>query len=242
MVHRYETTFYDMTTRVNVRSARIITRLMQQQLPVQSVVDFGCAQGGWLTAWQELGIVDLMGVDGHDVAQGRMLIDKRLFFQADLRHPVRLGRRFDLVESVEVAEHLPVEHAADFVATLVRHGDLVLFSAAPPGQGGEYHVNEQPYEYWRDLFLAQGYHLFDFPRWAVRNHPQVQSWYRYNLFLYVHEGAVERLPEAVRRHGLPPGARIPDLAPLFIRLTRQVVRLFSVKTQTAISQWLARWR
>ncbi|MDP6884692.1 MAG: hypothetical protein QF830_11185, partial [Rhodospirillales bacterium] len=43
--------------------------------------------------------------------------------------------------SLEVAEHLPPDAAETFVATLVAHGRLVLFSAAPPGQGGLNHVN-----------------------------------------------------------------------------------------------------
>jgi hypothetical protein len=35
-----------------------------------------------------------------------------------------------------------------FVYCLARHARrFVLFSAAPPGQGGEFHVNERPFEY-----------------------------------------------------------------------------------------------
>jgi hypothetical protein len=34
---------------------------------------------------------------------------------------------------------------------------MVLFSAAPPGQGGEHHVNERTYEFWRGLFARHGY-------------------------------------------------------------------------------------
>ena len=46
--------------------------------------------------------------------------------------------------------------AAGFVDNLVRHGDVILFSAAVPHQGGEHHVNEQPPEYWRELFARPG--------------------------------------------------------------------------------------
>ena len=49
------------------------------------------------------------------------------------------------------------EHADTFVQNLVRHASgAILFSAAPPGQGGEFHVNEQPYEYWRGKFQRCG--------------------------------------------------------------------------------------
>ena len=41
-----------------------------------------------------------------------------------------------------------------FVDSLCRHGELIIFSAAVPGQGGERHVNEQPLEYWREKFAG----------------------------------------------------------------------------------------
>jgi hypothetical protein len=47
--------------------------------------------------------------------------------------PLRLGRRFELVQSVEVAEDLPPPAAGEFIASLVRHLGHVLFSAASPG-------------------------------------------------------------------------------------------------------------
>ena len=63
---------------------------------------------------------------------------------SNLANPVDLGRKFDLVQSLEVGEHLPKSAADTFVETLVKHGDVVLFSAASVGQGGHDHINEQP--------------------------------------------------------------------------------------------------
>ena len=53
---------------------------------------------------------------------------------------------------MEVAEHLPREKASVFIDTLTKHSGIVLFSAAVPGQGGTYHVNEQWPKYWNELF------------------------------------------------------------------------------------------
>ena len=50
-----------------------------------------------------------------------------------------------------MAEHLSPEAGAGLVASLARHGDVLLFSAASPGRGGEFHVNERSPEYWRSL-------------------------------------------------------------------------------------------
>jgi SAM-dependent methyltransferase len=115
---------------------------------VRSVVDFGCGSGVWLAAWQRLVVDDVIGVDGEQ-ARSSLKISAERFLAADLRKPIRLGRRFDLAQSLEVAEHLPPQSASVFVETLTTHAPLILFSAAVPGQGGEHHVNEQPPEYWR---------------------------------------------------------------------------------------------
>lgn len=63
-----------------------------------------------------------------------------------------------IVICTEVAEHLPADQAPTLVRYLTSHAlDYVIFTAAPPGQGGHDHVNEQPPEYWRDLFAAEGW-------------------------------------------------------------------------------------
>lgn len=65
--------------------------------------------------------------------------------------------RFDVVFSIEVGEHLPGELSGAFVDYIVSKGDLVIFSAAFPGQGGQGHINEQPKEYWAERFGLRGY-------------------------------------------------------------------------------------
>lgn len=67
--------------------------------------------------------------------------------------------QFDLITCLEVAEHLPEDAAPVLAATIARHlakGGRLLFSAAPPGQRGEHHVNCQPAGYWRSLLYEHG--------------------------------------------------------------------------------------
>ena len=92
-----------------------------------------------------------------------------------------LGRRFDLVPSIEVAEHLPSGAADRFIESLTRHSDLVLFSAATPGQGGTGHQNEQFPDYWAAQFAAQEYRPLDFVRKAIWSDRSVQVWLRQNV-------------------------------------------------------------
>jgi hypothetical protein len=42
------------------------------------------------------------------------------------------------------------------VALLASAGESLVFTAAPPGQGGTDHVNEQPPDYWISRFAKQG--------------------------------------------------------------------------------------
>ncbi|MBF0212577.1 MAG: hypothetical protein HQM00_03310 [Magnetococcales bacterium] len=235
-MYEYQKEFLEYTSRSNRASAHVIASTILARLPVRSVVDFGCAQGGWLAEWSRLGIRDLVGLDGHYVDRTRLLIDAAHFMATDLHRPIRLDRRFDLVESLEVAEHLDAASAETFIGSLVAHGSVVLFSAATPGQGGDHHVNEQPYEYWRDIFNKYDFELFDCIRPAILDHPQVNPWYRYNVMLYVHRQSVSSLPpEWVATH-LPRHRPIPDLTPWRERLKKEVIR----RMPDALENFLAR--
>jgi hypothetical protein len=62
----------------------------------------------------------------------------------------------DLAYSFEVAEHLPPELGDRLVAFLAASAPTIVFTAAPPGQGGSGHVNEQERPYWVERFRNHG--------------------------------------------------------------------------------------
>ena len=72
---------------------------------------------------------------------------------------------------------------------------LVLFSAAVPGQGGSHHINEQWPSYWRSLFAAEGFKLFDPIRPLIRHNSSVQWWYRQNLLVFASPGSIGAFPQ-----------------------------------------------
>ena len=135
------------------------------------------------------------------------------------------GRRFDLVQSLEVAEHLPGSASAAFVALLVRHSrGLILFSAAPPGQGGENHINEQSYDFWRGHFRDWGYHAIDWIRPRLAGDKTISYWYRYNVILYASEPMLEHLPAEVLHSKVPEDEPIPDVSPRLFQVRKQVMQ------------------
>jgi SAM-dependent methyltransferase len=152
-----------------------------------TVLDIGCGIGTWLKAFEEHGIIEYIGVDGNYIDRTMLQIPLTKFRSHDLTLPLDLEKKFDLVVSIEVAEHLHPEAADVFVESLVKHGDTILFSAAIPGQGGQHHLNEQWPQYWQAKFEKHGYYFHDLIRPLIWNNDKVDFWYRQNLFLLKQE-------------------------------------------------------
>jgi SAM-dependent methyltransferase len=222
-LHEYDDNFYRFLASFAVRSAEQIVPLLSTELRISSVADFGCGQGAWLSVWRKTG-ASVLGVDGHYVDQRHLMIEAQDFRAGDLGRPIDLGQRFDLVQSLEAAEHLPADHAENFIDMLTAHGPLVLFSAAVPGQGGEHHINEQPLEYWRQKFRRRGYIAIDYVRPQVIENYQIQHWYRYNIVLYSQEGVFESLPDRLRVFRVPEDESLREYWPLADRVRHALIR------------------
>jgi SAM-dependent methyltransferase len=173
-------------------SARRIVPILRSLLPIQSVLDVGCGRGDFLRAFLDAGVTDGLGLDGDYVPRDQLVIDPSAFRPTDLAQGFDLGQRYDLVVSLEVAEHLPASAAEAFVAALVQHGDVVLFSAAIPSQGGTGHVNEQWPSYWAKAFAQHGLKPYDVIRPLIWSDEEVAFWYRQNVLLYATDSAAAR--------------------------------------------------
>ena len=223
--HQYGHDFYDYIDAGSRRSARAVAGLLLPQMNIASLLDIGAGHGAWAAEWLSAGVKDVVAVDGDYVSLHQLAIPTRNFIAHDLATPLILKRKFDLVQTLEVAEHLPHAKADQFVDNLVAHGDVILFSAAVPHQGGEHHVNEQPPEYWRAKFAKRGYAVFDFVRPGLVDKDGVMAWYRFNSYVYANPAGQKRLSKAML------ATRVPDDQPLTIGgdfkwlLRRAAVRL-----------------
>jgi len=176
-------------------SAAVVAPLLCELFEPRSVVDVGCGTGVWLAEFLRHGVEEVHGVDGPWVDPAQLSIDAACFAPIDLSRPPRgVDRRFDLVTSFEVAEHLPAESAAPFVEYLTGLGEVVAFSAAIPSQGGTNHLNEQWPGYWSALFADRGYVAFDLIRPQIWLSSSVEYWYRQNLIVYMTEDRAESFP------------------------------------------------
>jgi len=77
-------------------------------------------------------------------------------FDLDCGLPADLPEAFDVAYCFEVAEHLPAQLGNRLVELVASKAPVVIFSAAPPGQTGTGHINEQPKSYWIERFYHCG--------------------------------------------------------------------------------------
>jgi SAM-dependent methyltransferase len=200
---RYTTDFFVERSGASISSARIVVPIVMELIRPRSVIDVGCGIGTWLAVIAEHGVRDYVGIDGDYVDRSQLLIPRDLFISRNLAEPVELNRHFDLAVSLEVGEHLPAAAARGFVRSLSRLAPAVLFSAAPPGQGGTYHINEQWPSYWAALFEEHDFVAVDALRPRIWSRKDVAWWYRQNMLVFVSAEAKEMLGRLGAEHCCP---------------------------------------
>jgi SAM-dependent methyltransferase len=180
----YNKSFYLNQSQGSASSAGIIVPYIMELFPfVKSVIDIGCGTGGWLHEFQKFGVNRIRGLDGGDLDHSLLKIDPSCFQKVDLTD-IPPEPRYDLVLCLEVAEHLPVDVSEKFIKSLCGMGDLIVFSAAIPGQGGHNHVNERWLSFWVKLFSDQGYDCHDLLRGKIWDDDNIAWWYRQNLVVF----------------------------------------------------------
>lgn len=196
----YTEEYYECLQEGAQQSAQAIVPLVLDVVQPHRVVDVGCGVGTWLNTFMEEGTEHILGVDGPWVDTDLLCIPQDVFHATDLTEPFHVDQAFDLVVSLEVAEHLPADCANTFVDTLTRLGPVVLFSAAVPFQGGTRHVNEQWPAYWIERFSERGYVAVDALRPKIWDDERVAWWYAQNIFFFVQEECLTDYPPLKKRH------------------------------------------
>lgn len=179
----YNKEFYDQIDLGAMSSAIVVVPMVIQEFGLpDSVIDFGCGTGAWLHEFSIRGVKEIYGVDGSN--DGHRFLTEDQFELFDLGEPYVPLHKYDLAITLEVAEHLPEEHANAFVANVARCSDNILWSAAVPGQRGLNHINEQWPSYWVPKFQELGFYCNGCFRYEIWDDPQVETWYKQNILLF----------------------------------------------------------
>lgn len=187
----YTQDYFKLQGKSSLLSAEEIVPLILKFIKPKSVVDVGCGTGAWLCVFQKYGIKDIFGIDGEYIDAKMLLIPDNKFLGIDLSRSLKLNRLFDVVISLEVAEHISPQKANTFIGSLTRLGPVIIFSAAIPSQSGEGHVNEQWPSYWENKFKRRGYVLIDCIRDKIWQNDKVEWWYAQNMFVYVRKSLLK---------------------------------------------------
>lgn len=165
----------------------IILEYVLKLVNAKSAIDVGCALGTWMYSFKKLGVIDVKGLDY--TFEGKTI--NELFSEENLiTHDLNVSpyisdTKYDMALCLEVAEH--IDNPDNVIDTLVNLSDVILWSAAIPGQGGEGHVNEQYPSYWQEKFSKYNYVFLDVIRPYIWNNKNIFKWYRQNTFLVVKE-------------------------------------------------------
>jgi SAM-dependent methyltransferase len=189
---------YSLLSR-NIYAAETILPFLCEWLTLRSVLDVGCGIGVWMKIFARDAGAEVLGIDIEELPQSQLLVEKSLILNLDIAAPFDLGRHFDLVLCLETAEHIETEHSSALIESLGRHGNVILFSAALPGQIGLHHINEQLPEFWIERFTRIGFNLHDILRPRIWTDQRIPTWYRQNMLLFSRDGS----PQDKRLRSIP---------------------------------------
>lgn len=122
----------------------------------KSVIDFGCGIGSYL----ESAYNKNLKIKGYEISKEAIKytpLEIREFIKyRDCTKPIKTDL-FDCVICTETAEHIEPKGTDQFLKNLFNAcGDTLIFTAAPPDQGGLGHINCQPKEYWMEKISELG--------------------------------------------------------------------------------------
>ena len=184
-----------------------LVNLVRKFVNFNSVIDLGCAVGQILRACIDTGSDCVAGVDGEWVDRSKLVIPQDKFFQYDITiaglNEKLPAKRFDLTISSEVAEHLDEKDSDVYMDNLTSFSDVILFSAAIPGQIGTHHVNEQWPSYWIKKFNERGFIPVDCIRPLIWNDEIIYVWYKQNLMFFVKKDSLENYPDLAKYSDWP---------------------------------------
>ena len=118
----------------------------------KSLLDVGCGTGGQVQAALDMGW-GAFGIDVDDTVHG----DRNIALIDLCVNPVIFHKPFDLVWSVETAEHIPEEYEDNFIETLTSNSESYIILTASMADSQAAHVNCKPRDYWISRIEKEGF-------------------------------------------------------------------------------------
>ncbi len=151
----YDFDFYKQIEAANAVYYPLLAETLMAEFNPEVLVDVGCGDGGISLAFFDKGCSKIHAFDYSQEAV-ELALNKGLpsVRQIDLTKAEFIPAKGDLCICLEVAEHIPQSYARHLCKLLSEVAPNLVLTAAPPGQGGHLHVNEQPQSYWIELMKS----------------------------------------------------------------------------------------
>jgi DNA-directed RNA polymerase specialized sigma24 family protein/GR25 family glycosyltransferase involved in LPS biosynthesis len=161
------------------------------RVPLGSVCEVGCGEGGFLAAALRAGAGQVLGVEHVAPPLAQLRIPAEQIRLVDDLNAAGLGAarrdaaaRHDLVICLHIAQRLPADALPAFLDALADLGDAVLFAAPVPGQGGNPTTPGLFLQEVQRAFGKRGFWMDDFFRPATFSDRAVPLWARQGLVLF----------------------------------------------------------
>jgi hypothetical protein len=153
----YSKEYYEGIRCANQSYYELFAQVLMEEFKPNTLVDCGCGHGGISREFLNHGCKEAFLFDGSpDAVEIAKSAGMKNVAQLDFISAKQIPATGDLAICLEVAEHIPTAHAPNLCHLLSGAAPTIAFTAAPPGQGGHLHVNNQPQSYWIDLFAKNG--------------------------------------------------------------------------------------
>ena len=190
-IEPYEKEFYKISP-VWETSSRKVAGVILEAFEFSSILDLGCYVGYFIDEFQKKG-KEVCGVDGDWVDKNVLLPSvKDKIIPHNLEKPLDLGRKFDIVLSLETAENIYPGTENFFIENLLRHAkSYIIFSAARVGQkGGRLHHHRcfHPPSWWASKIeeSGAGYLLHETAKFeTMLQKSNVPEWYINNVSVFL---------------------------------------------------------
>lgn len=189
----YPSKFYSLRDRQTRYTCSAVYPILFKHLrasDITSVVDIGCGTATWLSAIREFNpSCSLHGFEGpwlprknqEQILEAGIKLTISNFSDSSL-YPSIVSA--DLCICLEVLEHIPIDLHPAFIERFLSGSSNILFSCAPPYQGGSGHVGERSLSNLLPIFRDLGYSVCDLFRDKIWTDNQIPFWYRQNLVLF----------------------------------------------------------
>lgn len=146
---------------------------------IETAVDVGCGNGSYTNSLNAAGIK----CAGYDGSPSTREIAGKHCGTKDFSDPVDIGQ-YDLVLSLEVGEHIPVQYEQTFIDNLCKAArQYICLSWAVEGQGGTGHVNCRNNDYVIAEMKKRGFGLEGESTTALRKAASI-PWFRNTIMVF----------------------------------------------------------